>query len=269
MKTYKNSLVLLFTCFLISCTHNNKTKIGPTNLVDFLNQEVPSNGIKLNLKENLYDLYQAEKKSWKKQMSSLSYGKKEYKKKNKFLSNLAKQENLNFQTKMENLTKKTIKNLSTNNIQEVLKLSRRYNFFEEGKNITKRQLEIGLCFYKSLLVHYYLLKNNFNPGDIGKVWAVGDLMTPPVLWSYHVATFVRTSEKVIILDPAYSEPLSLSDWMDKLTQYSAENPTPLLRFYMSDPRKFLPNSEEYSAEILSHKNIKNQTQRLLKFLKSE
>lgn len=268
MKNYKFGFLLIWSGLILSCAHQSPKETSSNKLVKFLNQEISENGIKVNLNEDLFKTYKVEKKSWKKKMEERSFGKKDYDKKNKFLASFARQQNSILQKKMENLARKNIGEAKKKKeIQRVFELSRSYKFVGGTKNLSKRQLEIGFCFYRALLVHYYLLENGFDPGDIGKIWAVGSLVAPPVLWSFHVATFVRNGNEIIILDPVYDEPMVAKEWTAKLSEYSAEKPNPLLRFYISDPRKFLPNSEAYSEEILNHKNIKEQSQRLVQYLK--
>ncbi|HXW52748.1 MAG TPA: hypothetical protein VEL47_01455 [Myxococcota bacterium] len=113
-----------------------------------------------------------------------------------------------------------------------------------------RDLQIGFCFGRALLVHYYLLKAGVPQKDILKVFALGDFNIAGQFWHFHVAVMVNDKGKWMVIDPLYGEPASYQDWVANVKSLEIKHPFSRARFYVSDPRRFMPASGNYSTESL-------------------
>lgn len=111
--------------------------------------------------------------------------------------------------------------------------------------------QIGFCFGRALAVHYLLLKAGVSPCDIFKIFAMGALMVHHQIWHFHVAVVVRDAEHgLFVVDPSFAQVLSITVWMKEVERYDMKYPHPTTKFYMTDPRKFLPSPGPYDAAIM-------------------
>lgn len=111
--------------------------------------------------------------------------------------------------------------------------------------------QIGFCFGRALLAHYYLLKAKVLPKDILKIFALGDLLVGGQFWQFHVAMGVRDRSGLLIVDPLYGEVTSVENWMNNIKSLEIKHPLSRARFFITDPRKFMPTSGIYNLkEIL-------------------
>ncbi len=260
--------LLLIAILMLSCAH--KQDSSRVSVLKELNQEPENDQHSLNLKKDLLAEYNLEKASWFEQLEKKKFTRREYKKRNLFLVEQARSANKEMFSELENLNSQKNKPvIPTEKLKKAFKKAAGYQFLSDSEKRDPKKLEIGYCFYRALLSHYYLLKMGVPQERIGKVWAIGTLVAPPVVWEFHVATFVFTGKKILVLDPMFEGPIGLKKWAKEITKLSGENPYPQLRFYASDPRKFLPNSGPYSKELMEHKKVNDKTQRLLRFLGSK
>jgi hypothetical protein len=117
--------------------------------------------------------------------------------------------------------------------------------------------EIGFCFGRALLAHYLLLKNGVPESDILKIFTIGQLKVGYQYWHFHVAVMVKDPlSGFIVLDPLQEKTLDYKDWIAANHRYSVKYPLSRVRFYVTDPRKFMPANGMYAVEDLSHPVLK-------------
>lgn len=112
--------------------------------------------------------------------------------------------------------------------------------------------QIGFCFGRAMLVHYYLLKSGVLPKDIVKVFALGDLFLGGQFWRFHVAMAIKSPKGLIVVDPLYGEPTGIDQWMNNVASIEIKHPLSRARFYLTDPRKFMPTSGIYALKDMMH-----------------
>ncbi len=155
-------------------------------------------------------------------------------------------------------------------MQSVLNDASAYRFFDQTKTvIPTAEIAIGFCFYKALMVHYFLLQRGVAQKHIKKIFAVGPLVYQPLVWKFHVAVAVQAKGKTWVIDPLVKKLSTVEDWQKELQTYSAEKPYPRLRFYAVESQKFLPNSKEYTWELIDHKKTKKYNPEFLSYLKKK
>lgn len=173
-------------------------------------------------------------------------------------------------TALQKASQTSTSEVSNTLLQSVLEEASDYSFINLGNpSTTAAEIAIGFCFYKALMVHYFLRQKGVSQKDIKKVFAVGPLIYPPLVWKFHVAVAVQSKGHVWVIDPLVKKVSTLEDWKKELQKFSAENPYPRLRFYVTDPQKFLPNSKEYSYDLISHTKTKKYNPAFLKYLKKK
>ncbi len=116
--------------------------------------------------------------------------------------------------------------------------------------------QIGFCFGRALLVHYLLLKHGIPRNRIRKIFALGDLLLIGQFWRFHVAMAVEDKQGLLVVDPLYGEPAMVKDWMDNVEMLDVKRPLSRTRFYLTDPRKFMPASGEYSIDLLKQPELR-------------
>lgn len=168
--------------------------------------------------------------------------------------------------------------LHTLNSNALLELKKSYfsrSYRDQAQNILKKVSEdftsssryihdyqsgdqIGFCFGRALLIHYALLKSGIPQDDIRKIFAIGDLLVGGQNWEYHVAVMVKDSDLgFIVIDPLQPALTGYEDWVKEVEAHSIKTPYSRIRFYITDPRKFLPNSSIYSLAALSEPILKD------------
>jgi hypothetical protein len=186
-----------------------------------------------------------------------------YKNKNQFLANQFKLSNQKVLEKYQN-TK--ITEAQKKKLLYALTKAKKYQFAKNGIYYTEEENNIGFCFMKAMMVHFYLLKSGVPADKIKKIFALGQLRSKNKVWSFHVAIAVNLGNDAIIIDPSYSTLLTLKQWTEKVEQLAADKPYSKVKYYLTDARKFLPDSGAYSLDLLHSKKIKNYTQTLLNYL---
>lgn len=119
------------------------------------------------------------------------------------------------------------------------------------------QLQIGFCFGRALVMHYYLLKAGIPQQDILKVFALGDFKIAGQFWHFHVAVVVYDNGQWIVLDPLYGELATFQDWMANVQSLEIKHPFSRARFYLTDPRKFMPTSGSYDIKSLQQDGLEH------------
>ena len=259
---------ILIAILMLSCAQKQESL--RFSVLEKLNQEPKKAPHTLNLKKDLLAEYNLEKASWFERLEKEKLARREYKKRNLFLVEQARTANEEMIGELASINSKMGEpGFSSEKLKRAFNEASEYQFLSDSEKRDPKKLEIGYCFYRALLTHYYLLEAGVPQDRIGKVSAIGTLVAPPVVWEFHVATFVFTGKNIQVLDPMFKEPITLKKWTQEITKLSGENPYPQLRFYASDPRKFLPNSAAYSKSLLEHKKVNDKTQRLLQFLENK
>ena len=88
------------------------------------------------------------------------------------------------------------------------------------------------------------------------------------LWNFHVAVAIRNpKDGLIVLDPLQDSPLSYQEWAKKTERMDIKFPNSRVRFYITDPRKFLPAFDQYNVEQLHEPQLKQLFDELLISLK--
>ncbi len=208
-------------------------------------------------------------KEWAKQnndKTSKSYSDK----KNTFYMNSVEQKNKDEFLDLQKSAATATADIDEAFMQSVLDDASAYRFFDQSKTVaTTAEIAIGFCFYKALMVHYFLLQRGVAQKHIKKIFAVGPLVYQPLVWKFHVAVAVQANGKTWVIDPLVKKLSTVDDWQKDLQTYSAEKPYPRLRFYATEPQKFLPNSKEYTWELIDHKKTKKYNPEFLSYLKKK
>lgn len=133
--------------------------------------------------------------------------------------------------------------------------------FEDGN-------QIGFCFGRALLVHDLLLQAGVKQEDLAKIFTIGQLEVQKQLWKFHVTVIVRDSQHgFLAIDPLQKEPVDYKKWIEANEAYDIKRPFSRARFYVADPRKFLPAPGAYTLEHLENPALKPYFQSLVKTLK--
>ena len=104
---------------------------------------------------------------------------------------------------------------------------------------------IGFCFGKATAVHWLALLRGLAPDSVFKIWAVGNLKVPGMVWKFHVATVVRgepegnDESSWLVIDPNYQFPVSLAFWIKGLQRMDRDGSA---RFYLTSANRFLAGS---------------------------
>lgn len=105
---------------------------------------------------------------------------------------------------------------------------------------------IGFCFGRALTAHWLLIKAGVKQHNMAKIFALGPIIFKSTVWEYHMATMFRAENgSWWILDPLYHTPLQVRVWMDKVEKLSSKKKNPRMAFYVTDPRKFRPDTVFY------------------------
>lgn len=128
-----------------------------------------------------------------------------------------------------------------------------------SRTYTRSQgLEIGYCFGRALLVHHALLKAGIPQHDMFKIFALGELMMEGQMWNFHVAVGVRDRKHgALIIDPLHNKILPVTRWIKETRVYDIKHPYSRTRFYVTDPRKFLPAFGMYHPDQLADPLLKD------------
>ncbi|MDQ3233836.1 MAG: hypothetical protein M3Q07_18620 [Pseudobdellovibrionaceae bacterium] len=127
----------------------------------------------------------------------------------------------------------------------------------------QRSDEIGFCFGRALLVHYFLLKAGVPQHHMAKIFTIGDLKVGATFWQFHVAVLLKTQAGYVIMDPLHPAPLPVQEWLRINENYSLKAPWLDVRFYITDPRKFLPASGKYEAAKMKNPIYQDYFRRLM------
>lgn len=128
--------------------------------------------------------------------------------------------------------------------------------------------QIGFCFGRALLVHYLLLKAGVRPEDLVKVFAIGQLEVQKQFWKFHVTIMVRDSKSgFLAIDPLQKKTIEYRKWLEINESYDIKRPLSRIRFYVTDPRKFLPAPGSYSLKQIEDPILKPYFASLIKTFK--
>ncbi len=119
------------------------------------------------------------------------------------------------------------------------------------------QDHVGYCFGRAAYVHLKLSLAGLPQTEMVKLFALGKLRHTHQLWDFHVATAVLAKARPgaarawWVVDSLFSRPLPVEDWFKRVAQFSVLKRFSDVRFYATDPRKFLPVTGEYTVERLA------------------
>ena len=117
--------------------------------------------------------------------------------------------------------------------------------------------QIGFCFGRALLVHHLLLSGGVPQADIAKIFVFGDLRVQNQFWKFHVAVMVRdATDGFLVVDPLMEEPMPYLAWIDVTKKFEIKGKSSRARFYVTDPRKFLPGFGSYHSDQLEEPLLK-------------
>lgn len=117
--------------------------------------------------------------------------------------------------------------------------------------------QLGFCFGRALYVHYLLLREGVDRSDIAKVFVAGQLRVSHRLWKFHVAVFVRDPKAgYVVIDPLFEKPMALAEWRKLATAFDIKGTKSRARFYVTDPRKFLPSFGRYHTSEIESTHLK-------------
>lgn len=127
--------------------------------------------------------------------------------------------------------------------------------------------QIGFCFGRALLVHYLLLKEGVPQKHLAKIFTIGELMVGKVIWTFHVAVMVPDPVSgYLVVDPLHNAPVAYKEWLAINSSYDIKKPLSRTRFYLTDPRKFLPSFGIYDTAQLENPVLKSYFTDLAKTL---
>ncbi|MES3038480.1 MAG: hypothetical protein V4736_11295 [Bdellovibrionota bacterium] len=116
------------------------------------------------------------------------------------------------------------------------------NFFN-SQRYDQPGVSIGFCFGRATYAHLALLKMGVHPDSIKKIWAVGPMNAGGIMWSFHVATVVRSTEGGwMVIDNYPNKLLNVTQWMNLFKQQNKEHN---LRIYFTQPEKFSVSLSKY------------------------
>ncbi len=123
------------------------------------------------------------------------------------------------------------------------------------------QGNLGFCFGRAVKIHLELLRYGVNKNSIKKIFVIGPMSVPGMIWQFHVATIVKDfdSNQWWALDMNLKEPVKVSEWMKFYERFSTDKEfrlfrkplldrTKSLRFYITEPQKIAPISWEYNIK---------------------
>ncbi len=134
-----------------------------------------------------------------------------------------------------------------------------YDQYDMGRNV-------GFCFGRAMYMHLQLLRYGVNKDSIKKVFVVGPMQVPGVMWQFHVATVVKSkdSDHWWALDTNLGKPVLLEEWVRHYEKRSTDrsydgffsrfldrpviDKTKSLRFYITEPSKIGPSGWEYNIK---------------------
>jgi hypothetical protein len=106
-------------------------------------------------------------------------------------------------------------------------------------------------------VHHLLLKGGVPQADMAKLFIFGDLMVHAQIWKFHVAVMVRDSKDgFLVVDPLMEEPMPYLAWINATKKFEIKGDSSRARFYVTDPRKFLPAFGMYHRDQLDEPLLK-------------
>mgnify|MGYP001552327170 CR=1 FL=1 len=127
--------------------------------------------------------------------------------------------------------------------------------------------QVGYCFGRAMLVHLRLLQAGVPQKDIAKIFTLGDLLVGQELWRFHVAVMVRDPRfGFVVVDPLQNKVLAIGKWLDVNRDYGVKRPYSRVRFFVTDPRKFVPGLGRYDLEQLQNPALKPYFEDLAKTL---
>lgn len=117
--------------------------------------------------------------------------------------------------------------------------------------------QVGYCFGRALLVHLFLRQAGVPQADIAKIFTVGELMVERQLWRFHVAVMVRDAAAgYLVVDPLQGKVLPYGEWVQANALYDIKGKLSRARFYVTDPRKFLPSFGAYDVKRFDEPALK-------------
>ncbi len=116
--------------------------------------------------------------------------------------------------------------------------------------------QIGFCFGRALLAHYYLLKAGVPQKNIVKIFALGDLVLSGQFWRYHVAAAIKNKNSLLVIDPLYGEVVDIKDWVTNIASLEIKHPLSRARFFVTDARQFMPHSGSYDLKNMLQPELK-------------
>jgi hypothetical protein len=117
--------------------------------------------------------------------------------------------------------------------------------------------QIGFCFGRAMLAHYWLLKEGIQQNDLAKIFLFGELMVNRQLWRFHVAVILRDKKDgFIVVDPLFEQVLPLQEWLQKTSDFDIKGKFSRAKYYVTDPRKFLPSFGMYHQTQLEDPHLR-------------
>jgi len=117
--------------------------------------------------------------------------------------------------------------------------------------------QVGFCFGRAMYVHYLLLQAGVKPEEVARIFVLGDLRVGELMWKFHTAILVRDPrDGYLVVDPLQPKPMGYRDWMKANAALEIKEPNSRARFYVTDPRKFLPAYGKYDLAQLNDPLLK-------------
>lgn len=101
---------------------------------------------------------------------------------------------------------------------------------------------LGLCFGRALAASLYARLHGAPLHALQKILVTGPLYTvsrgQPTTWSFHIATIMKVEDAWYTLDPIYSRPLPIEEWVHSITKNWDTSGS--AKFYLLSPMIFAP-----------------------------
>lgn len=118
--------------------------------------------------------------------------------------------------------------------------------------------QIGFCYARAMYAHWLLLKSGIAQDKIFKIFALGNFRWGATIWHFHVAVLVQDDELgFLVIDPLNQDIAQINDWTLMVARLEINSPWPRARFFITDPRKFMPQSGPYNLDQIKLAPIEN------------
>ena len=177
---------------------------------------------------------------------------------------------LNSKSSLKMSSKNFVEAITPEQASEVLKMFKNHPVISDPASLKydTPMRQIGYCFGRAAFAHWELLRRGVSPASIGKIFAIGGMFYERKGWSFHVATIVRSTEGGwLVIDSLQNQILTPQAWAKEVSKWAMNNDSSNLRYYFTDPLKFIPTAGAYTSKNLNSHYYKGYFQDLIKWFR--